>query len=591
MCTPPDVVNNNLENELLELNDLYVRSLVYEFLLRNFSNTKIASQYEKEFGPFKNNDLHHHGSTLEEVFDIYNQNISFNIAFTSNIFCQITPNITTIKKSETATKMSVSISISNKELPSLVYDYLIRNEYFDVADKLEEITGPLEKKISGSANLDDMFAQFMTSLSPQKYNMIKHRIKKTNNNHCSEEFSDGGHDSSEDKIYDEIKSHLEIVSLNSEFEDKIQKFKPKIGSQMDKVVSFLSSKNLKTYNLSLKLNWNTIKMYPKKYPWIKMQFFSKCKGGEEELIMKNFENLISVAKVTNSKLFCKEILEKIHPRTYSGKFHTIPEHVKWKLILIGTFLSKGLTNIRHVFDVLLKVLEVANPNNYVKGKFSDEEDKIITKHVKKHGNDLETFKKLCTKLNRSTPSLVRKRYNNYLASENTKSSVKQSKNWSAEEDMLLIDSLLPNKSMRNPEYVSNIGLRYLRESKVDQKIDRALNAISAHWRGSLLPLLLQYHQGTVNTPWKYQLLKYIYENRIMSAKQLDPKNIKKSFPWINASSASACFRGLKEYNTEKPLHEVAKNSMKLYENKPALTKKQMERCEKVLQFYDPEGEM
>ena len=226
---------NNLENELLELNDLYVRSLVYDFLLRNSNNTKIAFQYEQEFGPFK--DHHHKGSTLEEVFDIYNQKMSFNIAFSANIFCQITPN---------KSKMTSIISISNKELPSLVYDYLIRNEYFSVADKLEEITGPLEKNING-ANLDDMFAQFMKSMSPQKY-----KIKNFKNNLCSaEEFSSDHDDTEENKIYDEIKSNLEIVSLNSEFKDQIQKFKPKIGSQMDQVVIFLKSKyNLKTYNLS-----------------------------------------------------------------------------------------------------------------------------------------------------------------------------------------------------------------------------------------------------------------------------------------------------------------------------------------------------
>ena len=322
-----------------------------------------------------------------------------------------------------------------------------------------------------------------------------------------------------------------------------------------------------------------------------MHLFSKCKGGEEELIKINFEKLISLAKVTNTKLFCKEILENIHPRTYSEKFHIIPEYVKWKLILIGTFLAKGLTKVRHVLEVLLKALELANPNNYVKGKFSSEEDKIITQHVEKNGNTPQTFKKLCSELNRSTTSNIKKRYDIYLDENRKSPAVKQNKNWSTEEDMILIDCLLPNKSMRNSDYVSSIKLKQLRESKVDQKINRVLDAISAHWRGSLSPLLLQYHQGTVNTPWKYQLLKYIYENKIMSAKELDPKKIKKSFPWLNASSASACFRGLKEYNTEKPLHEVAKIYMKRYKHKPALSEKQMERCEKVLQYYDPKGEM
>ena len=101
--THPKKDVNNLENELLELNDLYVRSLVYEFLLRNSNTTRIACQYEQEFGPFKHYSKA--DSTLEEVFDIYKQKTSFNIAFTANIFCQITPTITN----------KLSISISSKE--------------------------------------------------------------------------------------------------------------------------------------------------------------------------------------------------------------------------------------------------------------------------------------------------------------------------------------------------------------------------------------------------------------------------------------------------------------------------------------------
>ena len=54
--------------------------------------------------------------------------------------------------------------------------------------------------------------------------------------------------------------------------------------------------------------------------------------------------------------------------------HPIPENVKWKLIIIGTYLSKGLVKIRHALDVLTRVIDDFKSKNTVTGSFSVEDD-------------------------------------------------------------------------------------------------------------------------------------------------------------------------------------------------------------------------
>ena len=81
--------------------------------------------------------------------------------------------------------------------------------------------------------------------------------------------------------------------------------------------------------------------------------------------------------------------------------------------------------------------------NYVKGKFTKAEDKIILNDVKRHGHNLETFKNLGKKLNRSSPYQIRDRFE-YLQ---TKPSKKPGP-WRIEEDQLLMEHIFQvNESM------------------------------------------------------------------------------------------------------------------------------------------------
>ena len=75
--------------------------------------------------------------------------------------------------------------------------------------------------------------------------------------------------------------------------------------------------------------------------------------------------------------------------------------------------------------------------NYVKGKFTIEEDKIILDDVKIHGNNLETFQKLSKKLNRINHNPIKERFE-YLQNKPSK----KRSHWGIDEDQLLIQHIL-----------------------------------------------------------------------------------------------------------------------------------------------------
>ena len=553
-----DVNENDFKLENL-VGDLFVRSLVYEFLRRK-SHARVAFQYQLEFGPFFR-DLK--GLTLEKIFAIYKQKTGFVIP---NDVCHQNPTIDNTSNSMMPIDLenSPTNSSSSKKVPFLVYDYLMRNEHISVANELKELTGPFDNISDTGAKIEDMYSEYM--------NTFRKNENIQNSDHI------------EDVVVDEG-DYLGIVSLNTEFKDQIKHFKPVIGSQMDQVVLYLITKKTKTYNFSLNLTWGTIQHKPKEYPWMSIRHFSICVGGEIEIMMKNFQELISNARVNNPEKFCKEISQNSQTKMRQS----IPENAKWKLIIIGAYLSKGLVKKRHPFDVLFRVVDEIKSKKVVKGSFTPEEDEIISKEVENYGGGIvskELWINLCTKLNRTAPRSIKQRYGLLVKGNRIKG-----QHWSLEEDIQLVKSLLRHKSQKNVEYISNISKSHLREAKVDQEINRHLDNINNHWRSSIMPLLLQYHLGTINTPWKYSLLEYLYENRVMNFQEIDMKEIKNKFPWLNRYSASACFRGLSEYNSKVPLHEVAKVAMAKFKDKPALSEKQLERCETLIQSYDPQGDL
>ena len=97
----------------------------------------------------------------------------------------------------------------------------------------------------------------------------------------------------------------------------------------------------------------------------------------------------------------------------------------WQELAIKFGMDHPQTIKRHYNNLL---------ENYVKGKFTKAEDKIILNDVKIHGNNLQTFKNVCKKLNRSSPDHIKRRFE-YL--QNMPS--KKPGPWRIEEDQMLME--------------------------------------------------------------------------------------------------------------------------------------------------------
>ena len=538
------ILHSGLKLEDL-VSNLFVKSIVYDFLRRT-AHAKIAFEFKHLYGPFQNlNEL-----TLEKLYVTYKE--KFNVIPTNSI--SSSQSLVKSKKKVNSTKpenipvpsTSHAVIKSNKEVNSLVYNFLVRKYHFDVASEFKELVRSLED-VQGGPLLEDMFTHYMLSM---KSNV---------------------------KVIIDKEQYLKIVKLNDEYHDHIQNFQPKVDSQLDQVVLFLILQNLETHTLSIKLLWSQLihKHTQRNYPWITVRHFSICQGGEKEMMMKNYEELISNARVNNPTKICNEILENL--KTKQGK--PMSENEKWKLIMVGVFLSKGLSKVRHAFDVLIRVMNDVKSQSLVKGEYSIEEDKIISETVQKYGNNMETWEKLSLELNRPEAYLIRQRYERLLTNNIFKA---PNHRWSIEEDKILIDCLFKDTSMKNPNNFSSILLKNIKDSKANEKINRSIGAITK-------PLLLQYHQGTVNTPWKYSVLQYIYEKKLESPTELGNHmaEINKSFPWLNINLVSMCCPN----DVKKPLHEMAKNAMNTYKDRPAHSEKALKRCEETIEYYDPKGEL
>ena len=191
-------------------------------------------------------------------------------------------------------------------------------------------------------------------------------------------------------------------------------------------------------------------------------------------------------------------------------------------------------------------------------------------------------------MNRFSAKFIRLRYERKLTSNIVKGPYH---NWSIEEDKILIDCLFKDSSLKNPKDISRISKQNVRDSKADEKINRSADATADRWSKTLRPLLLQYHFGAINTPWKYSVLKYICEKKLMEshALTLHMTEINKHFPWLDILSISSCYR--QYYTTEIPFYDLAKSLMEKYKDRPAHSEKALERCEEIIEYYDPKGEL
>merc|ERR1719273_1553343 len=97
-------------------------------------------------------------------------------------------------------------------------------------------------------------------------------------------------------------------------------------------------------------------------------------------------------------------------------------------------------NMTHAHNVKRRYDLLVIKDNIVTGAFTEEEDRVILSAVETYGENLKTFNNLCEKLNRNDHGYIRRRFE-WLQNKPSK----QTGPWSFSEDQMLIEHIFQDK--------------------------------------------------------------------------------------------------------------------------------------------------
>jgi hypothetical protein len=371
------------------------------------------------------------------------------------------------------------------------------------------------------------------------------------------------------------KSYIELVSLKSSFQQQIGDLRPlESESEMDKIVSYILSKNVQTFYLNLIVTTNQLSKDPSirhKYPTIKFRRFTSCKGGEIEVITKAWERLMIKAKINEPQKVAEEIMAINSSRCKASK---------WRLVVIGSYLSRNLPSIRHAVEVLTVTLNTIYPKHTV-GSYTQEEDELILNEVEQHGANPDTWHRLRIKLNRV---LIQRRYN-IIANRSSK----KSGQWNLIECKALIDCMFPEAKLKTVKYINTIAGMDIVNSEASKCINRTDRKITKHWNTFLKSILLRFHYGLLSTPWKYKFLKYLVKNKIMGLQEINYDQVANKFPGIVSGLVGSWVPSLDTLSAGKfkgePLFKIAEACMPRYKNRPVCGKSALQFREEIIKHY------
>jgi len=227
---------------------------------------------------------------------------------------------------------------------------------------------------------------------------------------------------------------------------------------------------------------------------------------EDEIIRENWNDLCQSCYINDSQSVLKQMYKK-------ENFHALSQ--KRQRNVIGCFLGRKLTRVRHGSDIYERLKITMSSNAGHRKKFSHEDDQIIMDAVTKNGETTSTWKSLAKKLNmsletRSSYSSIRNRYLRLV-----NSSLHKRGKWTIEEDASLLEHLFTNKPC-DIETVESINFLSLSNNE----IKRDKNSVHFHYKCLLKPILLNYHLATLNSNWKYNFFIQIINKNYKSLKEV-----------------------------------------------------------------------
>ena len=318
--------------------------------------------------------------------------------------------------------------------------------------------------------------------------------------------------------------------------------------EVDKVVKFILDQNIPIRYLEIKYNHltsrqchvNNDELQKLAKANLKLRFvrFRPGKGGEGDIIQKNWDQLMHKANVANQ--------EKCYRDIFLTKFDVNSAR---KRNVVSCYLGQGLPFIRISSSIANYAREVLGKWNT--GKFSKEDDEEILSEVTRSGENGATWKTLAARLNRFQTGSIIKRH---LMLENSKC---HSGKWRLVEDEIFLGHLFRGRKESCTELIQSISVENLKP--LVEILGRSQVCIYNHWQTKLKPTLLSHLDGQLHFDWVVHFFKYLVEQRIVRSQDIIWPDLLKQFPCQTNASMTLTLRSAFRHFSDKdstPIHEM-----------------------------------
>ena len=433
----------------------------------------------------------------------------------------------------------------------LVNEYLVRNEYFEVAKALKNAKQLKEFDLKG-LQIEDIirnqnenpFRNSVKRKSDYKITTLRSKLQKFSENetfccaiiadhwynhglaYLAKELEEATNCQNVDlkgvtliKIYQSQKSKNakndelnHLVPIKTIFQDKIQlKVDPK-DSEMFKVVNFILNSNIKVKkSIQITLNY-TLRSSAYRFSSIESGHLSSLRYGEsseESMILKQWEILVDQIPIISPQKFLID-LEMTDQ--------------KWIQSLIGAYLSQPLS-LHRCADQLYKALINLKKR---KGAFTEEEQEELLEFYDNHHKNpsVQDWKKLALKMGRRKEAIQGK-LNYLLYSENK---APKRKEFNLSEDKLIIEFVNENFDINNPSELKAIRPKSL--YPLAKQMERGQENISKRWIYKLLPIILTQLYCATDIPWKEEVVKYVIESQFKTLNEINWSFVLERWPFL-----------------------------------------------------------
>ena len=379
--------------------------------------------------------------------------------------------------------------------PIIVYDYLKKNGYHEVAKQfVETILRKNKTKTKKKRKRDE---QVEHSPKKAKIDEIESIPKKPKQD--------------QEPKQDEELNRL-IIPIKDIFPDEVAMFEKLgrefSGTELEKAAKFILEDNVNVKNsIALTISASTDTTFSKKhFPYLKTTRLSgKIYGenSEESLLMKNWNKLVGKVPIFIPEKFVNDI----------QKLSKTP-HV-WVQKLFGAYLSHGFIHHRCAYQFYTTLIGL----KMRKGSLDEEEKEKLLDFDKKHNGKPTTneWKEFALEMGRQS-KLLQNQLKNLKESKDINQKLKNTK-YTLEDDVKILSYLNEYCDISDPNRLKTLKIiDFLPLVKVLQRYEFG---IYIHFQAFLLPIMLGNIYGCSSMQWEDDFFKYIIEQKVESISDLN----------------------------------------------------------------------